>query len=998
MKLILMTFILCCFNFGPLWAQNTVSGTVTDEGSIPLPGVSIVVKGTFTGTSTDIGGNYTIDVAKNETLVFSYLGFTAQEILIGEKTNLVVVLQEDFTKLEEVVVIGYGTQRKSDLTGSISSVSSDELTVRPVQSVGQALQGQATGVQVRTNSAAPGGGTSIVIRGQNSVNSGSSPLYVVDGIPLDNIDNISVGDIESIEVLKDASSTAIYGSRGANGVILMTSKKGKVGKPKISYSTRFTVENIGTDLNLMNANEFATFFTDWEIAGGTDPSEVFYNGSSITQPSPSSLGEGTDWFDEITRTGYVQSHQINISGGTENSRTSVSLNYLDHQGIIKGGDYKRYGVRLANQMDITPWLTTGVNVYLTHENTNDSGENTSGEGGGGTINQAIKMSPALPVYNEDGTYTANNLPGAQGIENPLATVNELTNGARNWDVLGNFNVTVKPFKNFSFKTSFGGDFNNYKQGTYNPTTTITGGLVNGRASIVNRNTSHFVTENIFSYNNVFNDKHRLDVVAGTTYEEQSYESVSVSATNFFTDAFEYNNINAASEFGTPYSSKNKWQLLSYLGRVNYSMDGKYLVSVSARYDGSSRFGDGNKWGFFPAASGAWVVSNEDFMENTKDVVNRLKLRVGWGKTGNQNIGLQKSLAVFGLANYPVGTAIESGVSATRLANSDLRWETTKSINIGLDAKLFKRVDLTIDYYEKTTTDLLLSVSLIETSGFSSALLNTGELQNKGFEISANTSIVDNDNFKASIKTDLFLNKNEIVSLVGDATQTWKIGESLGVQRGYFSDGIIQNQEELDAYSDSDGNPINGLSVGDERAVDMNEDGVIDGDDLGIIFDPNPDFSYAVSANFSYKRLSLDLSFYGVQGNEIYNGTSSYLEGTKIIRTNLSTKLIDNTWTPSNPTAKYPRLTGETEFSKQRLRVEDGSYLRLQNIRLGYTLPKFGVFENASLYFSAQNVFTITKYSGFDPDVNSTPGNNTFGVDRNSYPNPRSFTVGFQVNF
>ncbi|MEP5133367.1 TonB-dependent receptor plug domain-containing protein, partial [Nonlabens ulvanivorans] len=430
--------------------------------------------------------------------------------------------------------IGYGTARKSDLTGAISSVSSEDLTIRPVQSVGQAIQGQATGVQVRTNSAAPGGGTSVVIRGQNSVNSGSAPLFVVDGIPLTNIDNISVEDIESLEVLKDASSTAIYGSRGANGVILIKTKTGKIGKPKVSYSTRLTIENVTSDHNLMNGKEFAEIFTAWELAGGTDPSNLFYDGSSAVRPLPSEAGEGTDWFDEIIRTGLIRNHQINFSSGSETSRTSVSLNYTDHEGVIKGGDYSRMGIRLANSMDITPWLSTGVNLFVTHENQNSSGENTNSGSNTGTVNQVIKMSPALPIFNDDGTFTANNLPGAQGIENPVAVVSDLLDETRDWDIIGNFYITLNPFKNVSFKTSLGGDWNNRKRGQYNPTTTITGGLLGGSANILNRNTSHIVNENILSYSNSFNDKHRLDAVGGVTYEEQTVEEFSVSATDFFT--------------------------------------------------------------------------------------------------------------------------------------------------------------------------------------------------------------------------------------------------------------------------------------------------------------------------------------------------------------------------------------------------------------------------------------------------------------------------------
>jgi TonB-linked SusC/RagA family outer membrane protein len=741
----------------------------------------------------------------------------------------------------------------------------------------------------------------------------------------------------------------------------------------------------------MNGTEFAEFYNAYDIASGADPADVFYNGSSALRPLPSDVGEGTDWVGEISGTGIIENHQLTFSSGSETSRTSVSLNYLDHDGIVKGGSYDRLGVRLANQMDVTPWLSTAVNLFVTREDQTSSGS---------VISEAIRMSPALSIYNEDGTYAANNLPAAQGLENPIATANEVTNETKNWDIIGNFELTLKPFKNFNFKTSIGGDFNNFKYGFYNPSTTITGGLLGGEATIKNSNTSHFVNSNIFSYNNVFNDKHRVDVIAGMTYEEQTYEDFSVTASDFFTDAFLYNNIDAAGLFGVPESSKEQWQLLSYLGRVNYGFDSKYLVSASARYDGSSRFGEGNKWGFFPAVSGGWIVSSEDFMANSKDVINNLKLRAGWAITGNQDIGLQKSLAVFNVANYPVGTSIESGVSASRLANGDLKWEETASINVGLDLRLFNRVSLAMDYYEKTTTDLLLDVALVETSGFSTALLNTGELQNKGFEISVNTNVINNENFKFNLKTDLFLNKSEIISLVGDATQEWRIGNPLGAARGYVSDGIIQNQEELDAYSDENGIPINGLTIGEERAVDQNGDGVIDLEDQVITFDPNPDFSYAISPSFSYKNLSLDLFFYGVQGNQIKNNTASLYRNVSVVRTNISADVVNNYWTPENTDANYPRLAGTNNFHTQRLNIEDGSFLRLQNIRFGYTLPKLLFFESASVYFSAQNVFTITKYSGFDPDISSidSDGDLVIGEDNNSYPLPKSYTLGLQVNF
>ncbi len=977
--------------------ETQINGVVTDASGVPLPGVNVVVKGTTKGVQTNFDGNYTIEASIGDTLIFSYIGFTTQEVLIKSDKKIDIQLSEDIGKLDEVIVIGYGTRKKSDLTGAIASVSKEQLTARPVASIGDALQGQAPGLLVRTNSAAPGGSTSIVIRGQNSVNSNSAPLYVVDGVPLNDIDNIPVEDIEAIEVLKDASSTAIYGSRGANGVVLITSKKGKIGKPRISYNARTTTQNITNDLNLMDGAEFANTFSQWEIARGTAPTDLFYNGSSDLRPLASEVGTGTDWFDEIMGNGQIQNHQLSVSGGSESNRYSTSLNYLNHDGLVINSGYKRYGFRLSNQTNIAKWLKVDVNLYATHEKANGAGENTNPEGGQGTINQAIKMSPVLPVFNGDGSYTSNNLPTTQGRENPVARVLEETRLVRNWDVVGNFGLTFKILDNLTFRTSGGGDFNNRKRSVYIPSTTFEGGLVDGIAEIYNSNRSHIINENILNYKGEFG-MHSLDVIAGMTYEEQTFEDFGARSTGFFTDAFLYDNIDGATSPGAPFSSKSKWQLASYLSRASYNYADKYLLSLTARYDGSSRFGEGNKWGFFPAASAAWVMSRESFLENSK-ALTFLKLRTGWGRTGNQNIGVQRSLGIFGLANYPIGGNVQGGVAATSLDNPNLQWETTESINLGLDFELFDRVNMSFDWYTKNTTDLLLQVALVETSGFSSALINTGELKNNGIEISMNALVIDKEDFDFRLRVDFFKNRNEIVSLVGDSTQDWRVGQPLGVRRGVLSGGIIRTQEQLDAYVDDNGNPINGVQLGDESAVDINDDGVIDGDDLAVIFDPNPDFSYTISPSFTYKNLSLDFTIYGLEGNQIWNQTKEFLTNTAEIRTNLSRDVLNNTWTPDNPNAHYARLgTQANGFGNQRNIVEDGSFIRLQNVRLGYTLPKTKFYSSASLYISGQNLLTITDYSGFDPDVNSTPGNNSFGIDRNAHPVAKSYTLGLQVNF
>ena len=990
-------------------ALINVSGKVTSGADqTPLPGVNVLVKGSGTGTVTNVDGNYSLNVSdENDTLIFSSIGYLTQEISLAGRSVVNVALSEDLQSLDEVVVIGYGTAKKSDLTGSIVSVKPEELTERPVPSVGQALQGKAPGVLVRTNSAAPGGDVSIVIRGHNSVSSGSDPLYVVDGIPLGDISTIPAEDVASVEVLKDASSTAIYGSRGANGVILITTKKGsRDAKPQISYSNRFTWERIPSSLNLMNAEEFTTFYSEWELAlnPDLDPADVWYNGSSYDRPSPSSVGEGTDWFDEITQTGFIQNHSVSISGGGERNRYSLSTSYLNHQGVMIAGKYSRFTIKASNVSDLTDWLEAGLDLFVSHDKTYSSGENTGLEGRGGIINQAIKMSPGLPVYNPEGTYQINNLPATQTLENPVAQALEVEDFDRLNRVFGTVYLNFKPTEDLNFKVSLGGDLRDTKQYYYDPTTTIYGGLQGGTARLGVNTNSYIINENILSYNKTIN-KHSLNVMGGFTYEQNVYEQVGVGATNFFTDAYLYNNIEAANNFDTPSSNKTKWSLASGLGRINYIYNDKYLLTTTARYDGSSKFGEGNKWGFFPSVAGAWRISNEPFMDGLSDVLSYLKLRASWGKVGNQNIGLYQSLARFGLANYPFGTAIQSGAYANNLPNSDLKWETTETIDIALEFSLWNRLDFTVDVYQKRTDDLLMNVALVETSGFNTAFMNVGKMENRGIEIMLDANVL-NKALRWDANVGVWLNRNKITELNGDPSQDWKIGYPVGSRRGQTVDGIIRTQEELDRYTDADGIPINGAQIGDYRLVDLSgpdgiPDGKITGDDQVIIFNPQPDYSFSFNNTLSWRNLSLDMFFYGTVGNQIFNETKSYMVNTLNVRNNMTRELLSinngqvtrNYWTPDNIDAEYARLG---EATPPQVYVEDGSFLRLQNVMLSYRIPSNTIFSNASVYFSMQNVFTLTDYSGWDPDVSSVNNNQNYGIDRASYPIPRGYTVGLKV--
>ncbi len=983
--------------------QKSIKGKVTDKSGEPLPGVSIIVTGTTIGTITDLSGDFSISPPTgSKSLSISFMGMQTQVIDIGTSDVINVTLAESETVLDEVVVVGYGTVKKSDLTGSITTVKAKDLTMRPVPTIASALQGQAAGVLVRTQSSAPGGTSSVTIRGINSVMSGSEPLYVVDGIPLQDINSIAPENIESLEVLKDASSTAIYGSRGANGVILITSKKGKSGKPVVTYGTYYSIEKMPTGNELMNAEEFTTLYTEWELNRNPNltPAQLWYNGSSYDRPLPQNAGIGTDWWKETTQTGHAMNQQFSVSGGGEKNTYSVSLNYLDHKGIIKGGDYNRFDVRTSNTYEINDWVNAGLDLYITRSMKNSSGENTWLELNTGTINAIIKMTAAQSVYAPDGSYQKNTLPGSQTWENPVALANELTDAVRGQRAFGNFYLNIKPLKDLNFKISAGGDANERKTMYYNPSTTIYGGLSKGSALLESNIDSYFITEEILTYKKQIGEN-RFDLLGGFTYEQSVYENMGGASSNYFTDSYEYNNLAAGSVFDKPYSLKTKWSLASFLGRVNYALKDKYLVSLSGRYDGSSKFGEGNKWGFFPSVAAAWKISDEIFMQDIKWLSNA-KLRGSYGSVGNSNIGLYRSLATYTIGNYPIGQAINPGVYATGLENTELKWETTVTAEIAVDFRLFDRVNFTIDAYSKKTNDLLMFVSLIETSGMLTALRNVGELQNRGFEFSADAVVVD----KAvvwRIKGDIFTNKSKILKLNGDASQAWKIGQPLGAERGPLIDGIFETQEDLDNYIGADGKVMNGAKLGDYRTVDTNKDGKISGEDNVIIYDPNPRFTYSISNDISYKRFSLNFFTYGTYGNQIRNITGGYLTNLSTIRNNLSKDIVGNYWSTSHPTGvKYPKPGTATTSPV----IEDGTFLRIQNIVLSYSIPIKKV-KSARVYVSGQNLITLTDYSGYDPDVTSPAGvkvgtgvvsNTTIGYDNASYPTPKVVTFGLDLTF
>ncbi|NOR27362.1 MAG: SusC/RagA family TonB-linked outer membrane protein [Lutibacter sp.] len=987
-------------------AQTQVSGIVTDQQGTPLPGVAITIKGVAKGVTTDFDGNYSIAVDEGQTLVFSYIGFATKEVVIGGKKTVNITLQEDVSKLDEVVVIGYGTVKKSDLTGSVSSVKADEIAKMPVQSVDKALQGRAAGVQVKTTSAAPGGSVSVIIRGGNSINSSIQPLYIVDGIPVDenSLNSFNPDDIASIEILKDASSTAVYGSRGSNGVVLITSKRGKVGKTRVQYSSYLKYEQFTKGLNLLNGDEFAEIFNEWLVNTGSNP---VYNGDNRYFPAPGTIGEGTDWIDQITKDGFVQNQQVSISGGSEDVRYSMSGNYLKHEGIILGGDFTRGTFKVNTDVKVNDWLSIGNNLNISRNVTNGSGTNTNMESGGGTINAAIKMSPVLPVYDINGNYTANNFPGAQGIENPVANANEIINRNTNDRVVGSLFANLTLLKGLNAKISYGVDIKNVKSVFFESSNTIGGGLVGGRAAIDNSTASHFINENIFTYKKTFGE-HKIDLLGGYSREWQISESNGISGVGFPSDALEYNNINSAETPGIPTSWKSKWQLESWISRAKYNYKGKYLFTFTGRYDGSSKLAEGNKWAFFPSGAFAWRLSEESFMKDKIDQISDLKLRLSHGLTGNSNIGLYRSQVILGIGGYPFNEAVQTAVYPSTLGNPDLGWEYTTTSNVGIDIGLFhNRYSVSIDMYKQLTKDLLWAKNLDPISGYASSLTNAGTLENKGIELGLNATIIEGA-FKWKASGNISFNRNKITYLDDEANQ-WKVGLPVGVFRGKKEIGIFRDWDDVNNYVDENGAVIMpNAEPGDVKFADLGGafdangnpvgDGKITGEDAVILGDPNPDFIFGLTNNFSYKAFDLSIFIQGSQGNDIKNSTGSYLHQVTNMRNNLSRDVLDR-WTPENPDGKFMKIGGTGAMSS----IEDASYIKLQNVNFTYNIPvsklKLKAISAAKIYVSGQNLLTITNYSGFDPDVNTGGKSATnLGVDNSAYPMPRVYTMGINVTF
>jgi TonB-linked SusC/RagA family outer membrane protein len=997
-------------------ADVRITGRVTSETGEALPGVSVVVKGTSRGTTTDVQGRYQLSIPEEATaLVYSFVGYVSQEQLVKNRSVIDIQLVPDTKSLNEVVVVGYGQVRKSDLTGAVATVPVEEIRKVAVTSLDQALQGRAAGVQITQNSGAPGGSTSIRIRGGNSIQGDNEPLYVIDGIPFKNdgassgssfnvLSTLNPSDIESISVLKDASSTAIYGSRGANGVVIITTKRGKAGKSTITFDTYYGIQSVRRKYPVLNGREYAQFVND---ANTNEGRPVVYTPAQID-----AFGEGTHWQDEIFRQAPISNYQLSISGGDEKTQYAIAGGYFKQNGVIVNSDFDRYSFRINLDRKLTSKIKIGNSLTVNRTVTNQARSDGDLGSAGLVTMAALQFPPILPVRNADGSYLLTNPALAFTADNPVALARDNKNRNTAYRIFGSIFGDYQIIDGLSLRVSLGIDGILQKQDSYLPRSVSSGLAQGGSAAIFNSQAITWLNENLLTYTRTFNNDHNVSALIGYTQQASRTESNRAQARNFVNDNLGSSNLASGSVPLTPESSIGTWGLQSYLARLNYGYKDKYLLTASFRTDGSSRFGANNRFGYFPSAALAWRVSEEAFLKNNS-VVSDLKIRMTYGTTGNQDgIGNYPSYSLLGTQNYVFGNTVSTGLGPNQIANPDLSWETTSQADVGVDVGFLNdRITLTADAYLKRTKDLLLNVTVPSTSGFSSAIKNLGKVENKGIELSISSRNLVGA-FKWNTDFNFALNRNKVLD-IGGAPQIFagnvanigqglnsgiiRVGEPLGSFFGYVTDGLYQTTDELTALADPQAR-----RPGDRKYADLNGDKKIDDNDRTIIGRSQPKFIGGISNTFSYKGLELTAFFQGVYGNSILNANRYELEYLNAT-TNQSRDML-NRWTPTNTNTDIPRASTTRPANRVSTRqIEDGSYLRLKNIQLAYNLPasvlKGLKIQSVRVYATAQNYLTWTNYSGYDPEVNRFgQDSRSQGFDYASYPAAKTLLFGLNVGF
>ena len=989
---------------------NIINGTVKDAQGNPLAGVSVIVKGTQKGISTNADGSFSVDANAGDVLEFTIVGYQKKSVTVGQSTSLNVVMEIEASIADEVVVVGYGTQKKGDVTGAVSSIKENDIKATPIVALDRALQGRVAGVEVTTNSAKPGGGTTIRVRGTGSVNAGNEPLYVIDGFPTGNLNSINPSDVSSIEILKDASATAIYGSRGSNGVVLITTQRGTAGQSNISLESYYGVQSILHKIPLLNAREYADFINEARINGG---GTAYFDGSSPDRPLPTTMGRGTDWQDEVFQQAPIQNYQLSFSGGEQKTRYAISGGYYDQKGIILNSYFKRYSLRANIDREISSRFKIGLTMQGAYTRSNSARTETEGGANSGVTTSAINYAPTFKIYNSDGTYYRDQGPlNGNLVDNPVGLAKELTDRFFTTRLLSNVFADYTILKGLTFKTSWGADLYNTKSNYYATRLIGLGASSGGSASVSSSMNLNWLNENTLTFKTTFSELHSLTVLLGYTTQAYDNENVTARAVNFNDDFASYNNLGAGASLQTPASGSGEWSLISYLARINYVYDNRYLLTLTAREDGSSRFGPNNKYGFFPSGAFAWRVSNEKFMNSLK-FVKDLKIRTSYGIAGNQEIGDYLYYSTIQNPSYAFGGVYSSiGSVPSGIGNENLRWEKNAQFDAGIDADLFNsRIQFTADYYIKTTSDLLFSVNVPQTTGYGTALRNIGKVQNKGFEFAVTSQNIQRGDFNWASSFNVAFNRNKVLTLDGRPSFTTgngighlqisntvllAVGQALGNFYGRIVDGIFQNEDEINKSAQKSAH------LGDIRYKDLNDDGQINDNDRAVIGNGYPKFFGGFNNTFNYKGIELNVFIQGNYGNDILN--YQRFELYNLNGNNNQAKDVLNRWTVNNHSNSIPRAsaTGGGRILST-FHIEDGSYLRVKSISLGYnlsgTLLKRTTLKKVRVYIAAQNIITLTHYTGYDPEV-SRFGTTSIsqGMDYGGYPSSKTILVGLDLNF
>ncbi len=1019
---LLLSILTMMLAVGPLFAQNrAVTGKVSaaEDGS-PLPGVTVQLKGSNTGTQTDFEGKFSLNVpASGGTLVLRFVGFKTQEVEVGNQSSLDVKMVNDEKLLSEVVVVGYGTQTRQELTGAVTSVMGKELKSLPLLGVDQALQGRAAGVMVTQNSGTPGGGIAVRVRGAGSITGSNEPLYVVDGVPINagSYSRVGVGnqqtnaiadlnpsEIESMEVLKDGAAAAIYGSRATNGVVLITTKRGKQGRTNVDLGFYTGTQQVWRQIGLVTGPQYVEALQEGvrnRFGANIIPSQlglVGLDNRPDTYPT-------TKWTDEIFQTAPISQYDLSISGGNEKTRFRVSGTFFDQKGIIIGSDFKRINSRINLDHQISNKVKVGLSLGLTRslQNRIQNDNNIFG-----VLSTAVLLGSHIPAFNPDGTYARD--PNAS-VDNPLAVSREPLISAVTNRMLGNTYVEYEILKGLTFKSSLGLDFIAFRDRTFFPTTTNSGAGTNGSGTEVYTQEINWLSESTLNYSKSFG-KHSINALLGATYQESVYESILANATVFPGNSIR--RLSAGAVKNDASSSGTSWGIISYLSRLNYAFAGKYLLSATLRYDGSSRFAETRRWGYFPSVSAGWRISEEKFMDGL-DFISDLKLRASWGQTGNQDFGNFAYLGLYGSgSNY----LQRGGIAPSQLANPSLTWERAVTTNFGIDLGfLDDRFTLSAEYFIKDTRELLLGRQLPLTSGFGNITENIGSMRNSGIELTLNTTNINSKDFKWTSSFNISFIKNEVTALFNDQPfasgfANWvAVGQPLGAFRGFRVDRIFQTQEEINQLNATARQNFGPAAVyqsaltapGDIKFVDLNNDGRITGDDQEILGSAQPKYFGGFTNTFTFKGFDLMVFFQFMQGNKIYNNTRAFSEGMNSVFG--QTDGILNRWTPQNTNTDVPRAVWADPNNNRRSSdrfLEDGSFTRLKNLSFGYTFPsslldKTKIVRSLRLYVSGQNLLTFTNYKGLDPEVNTFSGSNTsLGTDFLTFPQARTVTFGVNI--